>query len=65
MYQILKEYKNAGKRQFVLMVDGHSEILEFDSMQEAQDFCDILNANATDCVYTIRQANTTYNTQSC
>jgi hypothetical protein len=60
MYQILKEYKHSGKIQYVLMVDGHSEILEFDNIEEAQEFCDILNANAIDCKYSIRQGNIIY-----
>ena len=58
MYQILKEYKKGSHTQKVLMVDSHSEILEFDLIQEALEFCNILNANAIDTTYTVRETGT-------
>lgn len=55
MYQILKEYSTHGKTQKVLMIDSHCEILEFDTIEEANEFCNILNANAVDSKYTVNE----------
>jgi hypothetical protein len=62
MYQILKEYKSDNKTHYVLMIDSNCEILEFESLKEAQDFCLILNANAVDSKYAVKQIITEHDT---
>jgi len=52
-YQIIKEnLKDPSQK--VYMICNHSEVLEFDTIEEAQNFCNILNANATDSKYYVK-----------
>ena len=52
-YQIIKEnLQNPGNK--TVMIDSSSEVLEFENIEEAQIFCDILNANANDSKYYIK-----------
>jgi hypothetical protein len=52
-YQIIKENLQNPKNRTV-MIDSSSEVLEFENIEEAQVFCDILNANANDSKYYIK-----------
>lgn len=54
MYQITKQ-DNKDKGRIILMVDAHSEILEFDTLHEAEDFCKILNANSSGFKYSVKR----------
>lgn len=56
VYQIIKENLKDPKSK-VLLVDSHSEVIECDTLDEAQDICDIFNANSTDSKYYIREVN--------
>ena len=58
MYQITKQ-DIKDKRKVVLLVDTHSEILEFESLHEAEDFCGILNANANGFKYSTKRVGST------
>ena len=55
-YQIIKENLQDPSQKTLLM-DGHDEILEIESLEEVASLCGILNANATDSKYYIRQIN--------
>lgn len=47
MYVILKHINNkkTGKNLPVILIDNQAEILEFETVYEAEKLCDILNAN--------------------
>ena len=47
MYVILKHIKNkkTGKMLPVILIDSQAEILEFEKQKEADNLCEILNAN--------------------
>lgn len=54
MYQITKQ-DIKDKSNVILLVDSHSEILEFDTLHEAEEFCGILNANAKGYKYSVKR----------
>jgi len=55
-YQIIKEnLQNPSQK--TLLMDGHDAILDIESLEEVAHLCEILNANATDSKYYIRQIN--------
>jgi hypothetical protein len=55
-YQIIKEnLQNPSQK--TLLMDGHDAILEIELLEEVAHLCEILNANATDSKYYIRQLN--------
>lgn len=58
MFVIVKHIKQKGdkKRLPVILIDSQSEILEFEEKKEAENLCEILNAN-TDSghTYTIKE----------
>jgi hypothetical protein len=54
IYQIVKE--NLKDPQIkVLLIDSHSEVIECDTLEEAEDICNIFNANSTDSKYYIKE----------
>ena len=56
VYQIIKQnLKNPLSR--VLLVDSHSEVIEYETFQEAEDLCAVFNANSTDSKYYIKEVN--------
>ncbi len=55
MYQIIKE--DVKLKSKVYLVDSHSEILEFETLNEATNMCDILNANAKGFKYSVRRSD--------
>jgi hypothetical protein len=58
MYQITKQsLKDKGN--VILLVDTHSEVLEFENLHEAEDFCGILNANANGFKYKVKRVGST------
>lgn len=66
MFQIVKE-SLSGKKIRVLLLNQNSEILEFDTIEEANDLCEILNANANGFIYTVKVVtghNSYYNKDS-
>lgn len=58
MYVIVKHIKNKKTKKTlpVILIDSQSEILEFDTEQEASELCVILNVNTdSGCLYTIKK----------
>jgi archaellum biogenesis ATPase FlaH len=58
MYVIVKHIKNKKTKKTlpVIIIDSQSEILEFDTEQEASELCVILNANTdSGYLYTIKK----------
>lgn len=53
MFQISKQ-SLSGKKVNVLLLNENSEILEFDTIEEANALCDILNANANGFLYQVK-----------
>ena len=53
MFQISKQ-SLSGKKINVLLLNENSEILEFDTIEEANALCDILNANANGFLYQVK-----------
>ena len=53
MFQISKQ-SLSGKKVNVLLLNENSEILEFDTIEEANALCDILNANASGFLYQVK-----------
>jgi hypothetical protein len=58
MYVIVKhiKQKKTGNRLPVILIDSQAEILEFEEKKDAENLCNILNAN-TDSghVYTVKE----------
>ena len=58
MYVIVKHIKNKKTKKTlpVILIDSQSEILEFDTEQEASELCVILNTNTdSGYLYTIKK----------
>ena len=58
MYVIVKNIKNKKTKKTlpVILIDSQSEILEFDTEQEASELCVILNVNTdSGYLYTIKK----------
>lgn len=58
MYIIIKHMKNkkTGKTLPVILLNGLSEILEYQKVDEAQKLCDLLNTNSdSGHVYTVKK----------
>ena len=53
MYQITKE--DLKTRQRILLIDSHSEVLEFETLREAEELVNIMNANASGYRYGYRK----------
>jgi hypothetical protein len=54
IYQIVKEnLKDPDNK--VLLVDSHSEVVEYETFKEAEELCCLFNANANDSRYYIKE----------
>ncbi len=58
MYQIKKTLVKNGQKLHVLMTNTHSELLEFDSKEQADELAGILNKNTDNgCHYEVIEFN--------